>query len=61
MTARILGGREIAESIKGEVRREVENLEKSKGFRPGLTVVRVGEDPASAVYVRNKEAAAAAH
>jgi methylenetetrahydrofolate dehydrogenase (NADP+) / methenyltetrahydrofolate cyclohydrolase len=54
MTARILGGREIAESIKAEVRREVENLEKTGGFRPGLTVVRVGEDPASNVYVTNK-------
>jgi methylenetetrahydrofolate dehydrogenase (NADP+)/methenyltetrahydrofolate cyclohydrolase len=54
MTARILSGREIAESIKGEVRDEIARLYEEHGFRPGLTVVRVGEDPASAVYVGNK-------
>ena len=54
MTARILSGREIADSIKEEVRDEVTRLYEEHGFRPGLTVVRVGEDPASAVYVGNK-------
>ena len=54
MPAKLLGGREFAESIKEEVRNDVENLEKDYGFRPGLTVVRVGEDPASNVYVTNK-------
>lgn len=54
MTAKILSGREIAESIKEEVRDEVSRLFEENGFRPGLTVVRVGEDPASAVYVGNK-------
>lgn len=54
MTAKILSGREIAESIKEEVRDEVSMLFEKNGFRPGLTVVRVGEDPASAVYVGNK-------
>lgn len=54
MTARILSGREIADSIKEEVRDEVARLYEEHGFRPGLTVVRVGEDPASAVYVGNK-------
>ena len=54
MTAKILSGRAIAESIKEEVRDEVARLYEEQGFRPGLTVVRVGEDPASAVYVGNK-------
>lgn len=54
MTARILSGREIADSIKEEVRDEIARLYEEHGFRPGLTVVRVGEDPASAVYVGNK-------
>lgn len=54
MTARLLNGREIAESIKEEVRDEVARLFEEHGFRPGLTVVRVGEDPASAVYVTSK-------
>jgi len=54
MTAKILGGREIADSIKEEVRGEVARLYEEQGLRLGLTVVRVGEDPASAVYVGNK-------
>jgi methylenetetrahydrofolate dehydrogenase (NADP+)/methenyltetrahydrofolate cyclohydrolase len=54
MTARLLNGREIAESIKEEVRDEVARLYEEHGFRPGLTVVRVGEEPASAIYVKNK-------
>lgn len=54
MPAKLLSGREIADSIKEEVRDEVARLYEEHGFRPGLTVVRVGEDPASAVYVGNK-------
>ena len=50
MTARILSGAQIAEQIKGEVAAAIKNL----SYRPGLTVVRVGEDAASAVYVGNK-------
>ena len=50
----ILSGAPIAEEIKREVAQEVEKLQSEHGFRPGLTVVRVGEDPASAVYVGNK-------
>jgi methylenetetrahydrofolate dehydrogenase (NADP+)/methenyltetrahydrofolate cyclohydrolase len=54
MTARILSGKEIAEEIKREVAGEVANLTAMHGFRPCLAVVRVGEDPASAVYVGSK-------
>ncbi|MCU1289621.1 MAG: Bifunctional protein FolD [Acidobacteria bacterium] len=54
MTARILSGKEIADAIKREVAEEVATLAESYGFRPGLAVVRVGEDAASSVYVGNK-------
>jgi methylenetetrahydrofolate dehydrogenase (NADP+)/methenyltetrahydrofolate cyclohydrolase len=54
MTARILSGKEIAEEIKREVAEEVKALAETHGFRPCLAVVRVGEDPASAVYVGSK-------
>jgi methylenetetrahydrofolate dehydrogenase (NADP+)/methenyltetrahydrofolate cyclohydrolase len=54
MSARILSGREIAEAIKDEVAADIRELESTHGFRPCLAVVRVGEDPASAVYVGNK-------
>jgi methylenetetrahydrofolate dehydrogenase (NADP+)/methenyltetrahydrofolate cyclohydrolase len=51
---KILSGAPIAEAIKTEVAQEVKELNKKYGFRPCLAVVRVGEDPASAVYVGNK-------
>lgn len=54
MAAKVLSGKEIADAIKREVAADVKELEKTHGFRPGLAVVRVGEDPASAVYVGNK-------
>ncbi len=53
MAARILSGKPIAEAIKAEVAEEV-NLLRSNGVQPGLAVVRVGDDPASAVYVGSK-------
>ena len=54
MTARILSGKQIAEEIKREVAEEVKRLTGEHGVRPCLAVVRVGEDPASQVYVTNK-------
>ena len=50
MTAKLLSGKEISEAIKAEVRTRIEGL----SFKPCLAVVRVGEDPASAVYVASK-------
>ncbi|MBV9240783.1 MAG: bifunctional methylenetetrahydrofolate dehydrogenase/methenyltetrahydrofolate cyclohydrolase FolD [Acidobacteria bacterium] len=50
MPAQLLSGKPIAEAIKAEVKDEIAGL----GYTPGLTVVRVGEDPASAVYVGSK-------
>jgi methylenetetrahydrofolate dehydrogenase (NADP+) / methenyltetrahydrofolate cyclohydrolase len=54
MTAKVLGGAGFADAIKNEVAADIAELEKKYGFRPGLAVVRVGDDPASAVYVGNK-------
>lgn len=45
---------QLAARIKQEVQTEIERLVKERDIRPGLAAVRVGEDPASAVYVRNK-------
>lgn len=44
----------LAARIKQEVQAEIERMVNEHGVRPGLAAVRVGEDPASAVYVRNK-------
>ena len=53
MTARILDGKSIAASVEAEVQKEAREL-AANGVIPGLVAVRVGEDPASEVYVRNK-------
>jgi methylenetetrahydrofolate dehydrogenase (NADP+) / methenyltetrahydrofolate cyclohydrolase len=49
-----LDGARVAEEIKREVRETVARLKAEHGVVPCLTVVRVGDDPASAVYVRSK-------
>lgn len=54
MSARILSGKVIADAIKSEVAGEVSDLRDVHGFAPCLVVVRVGEDPASSVYVGSK-------
>ena len=56
MTAQIIDGKSIALSVRQGLEPRVEVL-KAKGITPGLTVVVVGDDPASAIYVRNKERA----
>lgn len=52
--ASLLDGTSVAEEIKREVAEEVERLRREHDVRPCLAVVRVGEDPASAVYVQSK-------
>ena len=53
----LLDGKETAATIRAEIRDETVGLEAKYGRKPGLAVVLVGEDPASQVYVRNKEKA----
>ena len=53
MTAQIIDGKGIAQTIQDEVAQEVVNL-KAQGIQPGLATVLVGENPASQVYVRMK-------
>jgi len=57
MTARILDGKKLAEVVRGEVRAGVDAFRAKHGRAPGLDVVLVGDDPASAVYTRSKEKA----
>jgi len=54
VTAKILDGKAISQSLKARVRTATDALAASGGRRPGLAVVLIGEDPASEVYVRNK-------
>lgn len=54
MTARIIDGKAVAARLRLDVTHRVSGL----GFAPGLAVILVGDDPASAVYVRSKDRAA---
>jgi len=57
VTARIIDGNAVGKAIREELKAEVAQL-KARGITPGLTVVIVGEDPASHVYVKMKGKAA---
>ena len=57
MTATVIDGKQMAEEIRGEVADETRALTGRLGVVPGLAAVLVGDDPASAVYVRNKRRA----
>jgi len=57
LPAQILDGKALAETIRGEVGSEVARRKGTTGRVPGLAVVLVGDNPASRVYVRNKQKA----
>ncbi|MBN1208137.1 MAG: bifunctional methylenetetrahydrofolate dehydrogenase/methenyltetrahydrofolate cyclohydrolase FolD [Myxococcaceae bacterium] len=56
--AQLIDGKAIAAKVRAEVKAEVERLKAERGLIPGLAVVRVGEDPASKIYVTGKKKAA---
>ncbi len=55
----IIDGKQVAESIRGGLSQEIDDLQSHHGVTPGLAAVLVGDDPASHVYVRMKEKACA--
>jgi len=55
MPAQIISGTEIAKQIREELRQEIAELKEKHNLIPGLATVLVGEDPASQVYVGQKE------
>ncbi len=54
MTTQILDGKALANTIREELKKDVEAFCKETSIQPGLAVILVGENPASQVYVRNK-------
>jgi methylenetetrahydrofolate dehydrogenase (NADP+)/methenyltetrahydrofolate cyclohydrolase len=54
VTARIIDGKAVAAKLRVEYRERIAKMVSTRGVRPGLSVILVGEDPASQVYVRNK-------
>jgi len=57
VTAQLIDGKALAQAIRQGIAQDIEALVARTGVRPGLAVVLVGDDPASAVYVRNKKKA----
>ncbi len=60
MSAKILSGTEVARAVRADVAERAKEVQQRLGRPPGLTVVLVGDDPASRVYVGRKEKASAA-
>lgn len=56
MSAVLMDGKALSAKVRGQILEQTRKLEEN-GVRPGLAVILVGEDPASQVYVRNKEKA----
>lgn len=56
-TAQLLNGKTLAQTIQTELAQQVQTIQARIGRPPGLAVLMVGDNPASAVYVRNKERA----
>ena len=54
MGATLIDGKSIAEEVRSEVARGVGEIKEQHGATPGLTVILVGDDPASATYVKMK-------
>ena len=59
MSAKIIDGKAIAREVRSGIRARALTLADKKNLVPGLTVIMVGDNPASAVYVRNKARACA--
>jgi methylenetetrahydrofolate dehydrogenase (NADP+)/methenyltetrahydrofolate cyclohydrolase len=57
MAATVIDGKAVAASVRERVRAQVEELTRQLGRPPGLATVLVGDDPASAIYVRRKHEA----
>ena len=55
--AQIIDGKETAKQIRKEIRVQVAEFTEKHGYSPKLSVILVGNDPASEIYVRNKESA----
>ncbi len=54
MTAHIIDGKAVAKKLRAEYAERAAKLVASRGVRPGIAAILVGDNPASKVYVRNK-------
>ena len=58
--AKIIDGKALAEKLQAQLAEKVRKLKDQTGLVPGLVVILVGHNPASQIYVRNKERSALA-
>ena len=56
--AQLIDGKAVAARIRSELKEKVARLRQERGIVPGLAVIRIGEDPASKIYVTGKKKAA---
>src|SRR5437588_5078523 len=54
MTAQLIDGKALAAKVKDSLKGAAAEVARQRGFPPGIAVVRVGEDPASKIYVTSK-------
>lgn len=54
---KLISGKEVSTSIRAKIKEEAQKLRDDYGIQPGLAVILVGNDPASQIYVRNKQKA----
>ena len=57
MAAKLIDGKVLAQSIRERIAKDVADLHANTGVRPGLAAILVGDDPASHLYVKNKQKA----
>ena len=57
MAAKLIDGKALAQSIRERIAKDVADLHANTGVRPGLAAILVGDDPASHLYVKNKQKA----
>ncbi len=57
MAAKLIDGKTLAQSIREQIAKDVAELYAKTGVRPGLAAILVGDDPASHLYVKNKQKA----
>ena len=55
--AKLISGKAVSAALRNQIREETAALRENHGIHPGLAVVLVGNDPASQIYVRNKQKA----
>ena len=55
--AKLISGKEVSAQIRQKIKEEAQALRENSGIQPGLAVILVGNDPASQIYVRNKQRA----